>query len=277
MRNFIQRLLTGIIYVGLIVGGALMCPYLFWACMVLALGTATKEYFSLISSLDNTQPQKGMGIVLVLALFALSFSVHLFKTADIKLLLVFLPLLFLPLTLELFRKQEAPFKNIAYTLLAVCYLGIPFSCLIPIAYWDGSFSAPYILLLFCCLWVYDSGAYVVGISIGKHRLFERISPKKSWEGAIGGLSFALLACYLFFHFQYNFSTQHSLWFWLGAGITICVSGTLGDLVESMFKRSIGVKDSGKVLPGHGGLLDRFDSLIFAAPALLSYFYLYHWF
>ena len=119
---------------------------------------------------------------------------------------------------------------------------------------------------FGILWISDTGAYLVGSAIGKHRLFERISPKKSWEGSIGGAIFALggaaLCWYLF--------GDILLWQWFVLGLIIVIIGTLGDLVESLFKRSLGVKDSGSILPGHGGMLDRFDAVFISAPFVFAY-------
>jgi phosphatidate cytidylyltransferase len=127
-----------------------------------------------------------------------------------------------------------------------------------------------LIALFSLIWIYDSGAYLVGISIGKHRLFERISPKKSWEGAVGGTMSALIAAY----FIAGFIPEIKLAHWLAIGFLTVVSATFGDLTESMLKRYFGIKDSGNLLPGHGGILDRFDSLFFAAPVLVFYLKLF---
>jgi len=132
---------------------------------------------------------------------------------------------------------------------------------------EGNTYTPKLLIaVFVLIWIYDSGAYLVGVSIGKHRLFERISPKKSWEGAIGGTLTAMLAAY----FISGFIPEIKLVHWLAISILTVVSSTFGDLTESMFKRYFGIKDSGNILPGHGGILDRFDSLFFAAPFVVTY-------
>ena len=120
------------------------------------------------------------------------------------------------------------------------------------------------------IWVHDSGAYLVGVSIGRHRLFERISPKKSWEGAIGGTLTAILAAW----FIAKYIPEISLLHWIIISVLVVVFSTFGDLTESMFKRYFGIKDSGNILPGHGGILDRFDSLLFAAPVLVAYLKLF---
>jgi phosphatidate cytidylyltransferase len=151
------------------------------------------------------------------------------------------------------------------------YCAAPFSLLNFIALGSElSFTPWFVLALFVFVWINDSGAFLVGTQIGKHRLLERISPKKSWEGFVGGLLFTLASSLVFAHFF----SEISLYIWLGLSATIVVFATLGDLTESLLKRTLGVKDSGKLLPGHGGMLDRFDSIIMAIPALYIYLKLF---
>ena len=171
---------------------------------------------------------------------------------------------------ELYRKSVAPFANIGYTFLGVIFVVIPFSFFHALGYTrllgDYSFHIP--LGFFIMLWANDTGAYLSGYFFGRTKLFERHSPKKTWEGFIGGVLVACLAGYILSIFYTDLAWYH----WVTIGALIGCFGTLGDLVESMFKRSINVKDSGNILPGHGGLLDRFDGLLIAAPIVYTYLY-----
>ena len=159
-------------------------------------------------------------------------------------------------------------KNLWYSVFAYFYIIIPLSCLVFI-HW---LNPLYTLALFAFVWVNDTFAYLVGSAIGKRKLFERISPKKTWEGFFGGLIFAVFAGFLFSHF----TADNNLIKWLGLAVVVVIFGTMGDLFESYIKRNLNVKDSGTILPGHGGLLDRLDSILFAAPAALIYLLLAGW-
>ena len=172
-------------------------------------------------------------------------------------------------------KKKNPVHNWAYSMMSQIYIALPFSLLNILAYYslDGQTVSGYTpilpLSIFIFNWVNDTGAYCTGMLFGKHRLFERISPKKSWEGSIGGGIFSILAAWGMSHF-FPFM---SLWVWIGLGLTVVVFGTWGDLTESLLKRSLGIKDSGNILPGHGGMLDRFDSTLMAVPAAVIYLYI----
>ena len=167
--------------------------------------------------------------------------------------------------LELYRKQTNPVHNWAYFILGQIFIALPFSLLNFILFIND--WQPLVLLsVFVTIWVNDTGAYLTGVTIGKHRLFERISPKKSWEGFIGGAVFALLSGYIFSLLIPGIQLIN----WLIFSEIIVVFGTFGDLIESLMKRTVGVKDSGDLIPGHGGLLDRFDSMLLAAPVIFIY-------
>lgn len=183
---------------------------------------------------------------------------------------------------EIYRNTKKPFINIGITFLGVLYVALPFSLLNFIAFPDLHLHLlqnerynPHILLgMIYMIWINDTGAYLVGSKFGKTKLFERISPKKSWEGSIGGAAFALIGAYIIS--IYYTDIEMIDWFII-SGIVI-VFGTLGDLVKSLLKRSIGVKDSGTILPGHGGILDRFDSIILSSPFVLIYIVIkFHYF
>jgi phosphatidate cytidylyltransferase len=175
------------------------------------------------------------------------------------------------LVLGLYEKQQDPVTHIAYTFFGQCYIALPFSVLNLIAFQNiGVEAATYnyvlVLSLLVFIWANDTGAYLIGITFGKHRLFERISPKKSWEGFWGGLGFAIITALIFTHFVPTIAWYH----WTGMATIVVVFGTWGDLTESLIKRTLDVKDFGQSLPGHGGFLDRFDSLLLAIYAMLFY-------
>ena len=175
---------------------------------------------------------------------------------------------------QLYRKAEHPVNELAYTVFVQAYAVVPFAMAQFLAFnvsaaGDVTYSPLLPLAMFGFIWANDTGAFCLGSLIGKTKLVPRISPKKSWEGAIGGVVVALAVAYILS----IFFTQLSLVEWLGMALTVSVFGTFGDLVESMMKRAWGVKDSGNILPGHGGMLDRFDSTIFAVPATVAYIHL----
>ena len=189
---------------------------------------------------------------------------------------------------ELYLRQDDPVQDWAYTMLAQMYIALPFSLLNVLAFNatpDGqvAFNTLLPLSVFIFLWVNDTGAYCVGSLLGRHKLFPRISPGKSWEGSIGGAVFVLLVAWGIGwldnmqvadmdHPSTLFTGMLSIPEWLGLGLVVVVFGTWGDLVESLFKRTLGIKDSGSILPGHGGMLDRFDSSLLAIPAVVVYLY-----
>jgi phosphatidate cytidylyltransferase len=182
---------------------------------------------------------------------------------------------------ELYLKQEDPIHDWAYTMMSQLYIALPFSLLNALAFHQAA-DAPYVfydpvlpLSVFVFLWLNDTGAYLCGSLLGKHKLFPRISPGKSWEGSIGGGILVMVVAALIptclaqlLSINYHLSTIQ----WVGLGLTIVIFGTWGDLIESLFKRTIGIKDSGNILPGHGGMLDRFDSSLLAIPAAVVYLY-----
>jgi len=186
-----------------------------------------------------------------------------------QILLINIPVLFLIFIFELYLKAENPFQNIACTLLGIIYVALPFSLLNYITTTTQTYSYELLFGFFFIIWSCDSGAYLVGSTIGKHKLFPRISPGKTWEGSIGGAIISYGVAYLISGWYTSIDRID----WMVIATILIVIGTIGDLVESLFKRSINVKDSGTILPGHGGILDRFDSLIMSAPFVFTYLYL----
>ena len=195
--------------------------------------------------------------------------------ADSKIFIPYVLLLLYMMISELYLKKENPVLNWAYSMLSQLYIGLPFALLNVLAFHNDpgseyssvSYNPILPLSIFIFLWLNDTGAYCIGSLIGKHRLFERISPKKSWEGFFGGLILSLASSQAFAWFAPEINRMN----WLGLAATVVLFGTWGDLIESLLKRTLGVKDSGNVLPGHGGMLDRFDSVMLAVPA--SYIYI----
>lgn len=188
-----------------------------------------------------------------------------------ELVIYVLPLFFLLFIFELFSHSESPFQNVAFVVLGLVYIGCSVASLdyIAFVYYPEQFFPHIILGILMISWANDTGAYFAGSTFGKHKLFERISPKKTWEGFAGGAILALLIAFGLSQFFVELSVSQ----WLMLGVVVIVFGTLGDLIESRLKRSLGIKDSGNILPGHGGVLDRFDALIFLMPFATLYLYL----
>lgn len=264
MNNLIQRTLTGIVFVAVIMGTIISGSAPFAGTIGLIVLFATREFFMLMKQ-KGYNPSTFVGVVASVVLFLSTYKV-LSGESHFVLLSVNILTIFGIFIFELFRNKEQPIKNILVTIGGVIYVGLPFALLNVIAFLpiDGNISNynTYLLLgFFIILWANDTGAYVVGSLIGKNRLFERVSPKKSWEGSIGGAFFAIVAGLIMFYL----TGIESVILWSVFALTIVVFGTLGDLVESLIKRDLGVKDSGNILPGHGGFLDRFDAVLMAAP------------
>lgn len=266
MNNFTQRALTGLVFVVVLLGctyySQLSFSILFFIITVLGLW----EFYGLSEKAGN-QPQKILGTIAGAVLFKTSALMSM-GYFDSRILLINIPLLFIVFIRELYTKSVNPFQNIAFTLLGVIYVALPFSLLNFITVVGGNYSYQVLFGFFFILWSSDTGAYLVGSAMGKNKLFPRVSPGKTWEGSIGGGLLSLLVAY-FISTQF---TVLSLTQWIVVALILVVIGTLGDLVESLFKRSINVKDSGSILPGHGGILDRFDSLIIATPFVFAYLY-----
>ncbi len=269
MNNFVQRAITGLSFAAVMIAAILISPWSFIAVFFLISTLGILEFYKLIRS-SVIQPQVIPGL-LISQLTFIVFTLVLLNQLPINYLYVTIPLVAVIFIVELFRNNEQPFQNIGVTLTGIIYLTVPILLMLKIAFGinslDGNtYHGGVIMGCIFLLWASDTGAYMIGSKFGKHRLFERISPKKSWEGFFGGMVVALLV-----------SKIISMWFsellwneWLVIAIIIVTAGTLGDLVESMLKRSVGVKDSGNILPGHGGILDRFDGLLVSIPFVFFY-------
>lgn len=248
-------------------GGILFHSFTLFALIGLIIGLGILEFYKL---LDNTQlkANKLLGLIAGLLFFGIT-CLYSIGYVPLNLLFIVVPVISAIFVSELYRKQEFPFQNIAITLFGVLYIAIPFSLLILIGFPERSiagYQANLIMGFFFLLWSNDTGAYLTGISIGKHPMFPRISPKKSWEGFAGGLFFTLVVAFIIS----KYFTALPRIDWMVIAIIICIFGVWGDLIESMLKRSLQIKDSGNILPGHGGILDRFDSVLFSAPIVFVY-------
>lgn len=273
-NNFIQRAVTGVLFVIVLVGCILYSPLSFGILFTIISALSVHEFAQLVSksgevSINKTITALG-GAYLFLAL--MSFCTQ--QSVGARVFLPYLGLLLYMMITELYLKKKNPTGNWAYSMLSQLYVALPFALLNVLAFQNspetGSVTYNPILPLsiFVFIWLSDTGAYCVGSLIGKHRLFERISPKKSWEGSIGGGIFSIASSLGFAHF-FPFMPG---WQWVGLAIVVVIFGTWGDLTESLMKRQLGIKDSGNILPGHGGMLDRFDSALMAIPAAVVYLY-----
>jgi phosphatidate cytidylyltransferase len=226
------------------------------------------EFYKLVNT-AGIKPNKGFGLANGFFLFGYIAAFPFFPFTG-KYLLLAIPIAFLVFILELYRKDKNPFTNIGYTFLGLVFVVVPFGFFYSLGFLvnlEYNYHVPLSFMLM--LWASDTGAYLFGRKLGKTKLFERHSPKKTWEGFGGGIFMSVLvAVIVSFLFK-----EIALPVWIGMAVIIVSLGTLGDLVESMLKRSLDVKDSGTILPGHGGLLDRFDGLLIAAPMVYVYLYL----
>lgn len=272
-KSLLTRTISGAVFVALVVGSFFVPSYFQFGLFLFFAVMATYEYLRIVET-DGVRVHKILGVLITALLVE---GGYFQQCMELGWLLVVLMMLSIPV-FELFRKEEKPFNNIAHNFLPVLWIGIPFAL-------AGVtnvmlFQKEALLALFILLWTSDTFAYCGGSLFGKHKMFERISPKKTWEGfAIGGLFTCGAAVGLsfvpYFHnaLLYEASTTFNVLAWVGFGLLVFVTGTLGDLIESMFKRSYGVKDSGNIMPGHGGMLDRFDSFLFAMPFCMIYWVL----
>lgn len=267
MKNLITRTITGILFVAILLGAILWNVY---SAGILFLAIAIGCYIELRSVFSESRHKPWLTGGLV-AGGILYISVFLLATGLIasKYLFLLIPVFFLVMVAELLKKNGNSPLNLALTLLGVIYIFIPFSLTslvvkMPLA--ETSFNPGTLVGIFILIWVNDVFAYLGGLMLGKHKLYESLSPNKTWEGTITGIVFTLAASYPVSLLFKGFSLTD----WATLSVMISVLGIFGDLFESMIKRNNQLKDSGKLLPGHGGLLDRFDAFLFAMPVATAY-------
>ena len=277
MNNFIARTITGILFVATIVV-CFLNPTAMIFLFALVTGLTVWEFTGLVNDRPGVAVNRFISTVAGVYFFlAMAGTCSGFTSST-----VFIPYLITIIYLlvaELYAKQEDPIHDWAYTMMSQMYVVLPFSLLNMLAFRAAPDGIMYVytlpLSVFVFLWVNDTGAYCCGSLFGKHKLFPRVSPGKSWEGSIGGGIFVLVAAALVWYLTDTYDmnpTGMCMWEWMGLGLTVVVFGTWGDLVESLFKRTLGIKDSGNILPGHGGMLDRFDSSLLAIPAAVVYLF-----
>lgn len=278
-NNFIQRAITGIIFVGVLIGCILGGPISFTLLFALITALTIHEFGVIISKQPDVEINKPICMLAGVFLF-FGFAYLGVMPGQTEILIPYLFLIIYLLVSELYLKKKNPLNNWAYAMMSQIYIALSFAMLNVLAYHsignEGELSNYQVqynpilpLSIFIFTWINDTGAYCTGMLFGKHRLFERISPKKSWEGSIGGGVFSIIAAIVMAHY-FPFMP---ISIWIGLALTVVIFGTLGDLTESLLKRTIGIKDSGNILPGHGGMLDRFDSTLMAVSAAVVYLYI----
>ena len=266
MNNFIKRTLSGAFFVALIMVSILLDAFTYAIIFSIVTGLSVREFHKLTNKTPEVKVNSWMAISGGVLLFVCSF-IHTSNILNFPIFSIYGLFLVGSFIAELYLKKKNPIHNWAYFLLGQVLVALPFSLLNFIAYIDAGIYKPlFLLAVFVTIWVNDTGAYLVGVTLGKNRMFERISPKKSWEGFFGGAVAALGSGYLF----NILIPEISLLQWFIFAEIVVFFGTYGDLMESLFKRTLQVKDSGNAIPGHGGVLDRFDSMLLAAPAIFIY-------
>lgn len=279
MNTFFRRTLTGAWIVIFILGGFWLHPVSFFITGLILLAGTQYEYYLMIRN-TGAKPQMIPGIITGVTAYVVS---TLIASGSIpkNFFLILIPMMLTMMIIELYRKQDRPFDSLAHTFFSILYTAIPFS-MFPFAAFARTglnsllphdniiFSPGIIIGFFLLIWANDTGAYLTGMTMGRHKLWERISPKKTWEGLIGGIIIAVLVAWFLSGWLGVVDRIH----WVMISLIISVAGTYGDLVESMLKRSTGVKDSGTIMPGHGGFLDRFDSAILSFPLVYLFISLF---
>ncbi len=261
MKDIYIRTLTGLVFLIVVIGSIILDPFAFLIVFSIFNVIGLAEFYKLVNV--KTVKQFPVDYYVFGTLIYLLIGLSGLGYIDIRNIAIIFVIFFVQIAIELFRRDKPDWKNITSKITGYIYISLPFG-LMNSFYFTGAIPEPgygILIGLFVLIWTSDIFAYLTGSMFGKHKLFERISPKKTWEGSIGGLLFATIASYILSIFIDQFSFTE----WLILTIIIVISGTIGDLVESLLKRNAGVKDSGTIFPGHGGVLDRFDAVIFATP------------
>jgi phosphatidate cytidylyltransferase len=269
MTNLQQRVIAAVIAVPFLIFCIVFSDWTFYGLVAVIAILTQLEFYKLLG-LSGNEPLTYYGTLCGFILVSVSFFVEKGLVPESN-YYVLSPLMALIFFIKLYKsKDDKPFRNIAYTFLGVIYVALPFALLIILAFLTYKYSWQRPLGCLFLLWASDTGAYFAGTKFGKTKLFERVSPKKSWEGSVGGFIASMIVAYvLSMYFQ-----DLKSWQWFGCGAIIVVAGTYGDLVESLFKRSIKIKDSASTIPGHGGFLDRFDGLLLSIPFIITFLKLF---
>lgn len=277
MNNLVLRTLTGVVFIAVLIGGTLYSPLTFTVLFAAVTGLIVWEFSTNVNNYAGASVNRVINTTAAVYLF-LAFAGFCSDVTPSKAFIPYvISIIYLPVS-ELYLQKSDPLKNWAYAFASQIYIALAFSLLCVLAFhYDPmencvAFEPMYPLAVFIFLWTSDTGAYVSGSLLHKRfpaKLFERISPNKSWVGSIGGGVLCIVVAVVLWHF---FPELLDLPHWIGLGLVVCIFGTWGDLVESLFKRQLGIKDSGHILPGHGGMMDRFDSSLLAIPAAVLYLY-----
>lgn len=277
MKNFIVRTITAVFFVAAIVS-CFLRPEAMILLFGLVTGMSIWEFTGLVNEREDVNVNQMISTVAGVYLF-LAMAGYNSGLTPAAVFIPYLVTLIYLMVAELYLKQPDPVNDWAYTMMSQLYIALPFSLLSVLAFQSDNTGIHYTwtvpLSVFIFLWINDTGAYLCGSLFGKHKLFPRISPGKSWEGSIGGGILVILVAVLVWYLSEQYGENPlglSAIEWAGLGLTVVIFGTWGDLVESLFKRTLGIKDSGHILPGHGGMLDRFDSSLMAIPAAVVYLY-----
>lgn len=276
MSNLARRVFVAIVAIPIILWICMEGGWWFFTFVSLLSVVGLWEFYQL-SEAKGANVLKVLGGIAVLFIDLSFFTQGREKVFPViysdaqTILIVALFLMMLAGLIELFRNKSSALNNLSHTMLGVLYVGLFFGTLISIRefFIDSEYQrGGYLVIsILASIWLCDTAAYQVGVKFGKHKLFPRVSPNKSWEGAIAGFLFAMITMALAHHFFLDFLSTSTMWF---LGIAVGVFGQLGDLLESLFKRDAGVKDSSQIIPGHGGVLDRFDSLLLVSPIVYLY-------
>ena len=282
--NLVIRTLTGVVFVLLLVGCIVFGPQTYALLFAVITGMTTWEFCTIVNKNANLQVNRLITTVAAVYFFFAVLGFNL-NVMDAGIFVPYILTLLYLLISELYFDRENSIQNWAFSFMAQLYVALPFALLNTLSFIQvpgSEYGTPMLtytwifsLSIFIFLWSNDTGAYCFGSMLGRHRLFPRISPKKSWEGSIGGALVAVAASQIIASFSSDFNAQNEVinrFSWGGLALVVVVFGTWGDLVESLLKRKLGIKDSGKILPGHGGMLDRFDSSLLAIPASVIYIY-----
>jgi len=275
MGDITTRVITGIFFLIVMIGGVIWNEYSFLVLFSLLIVLCISEYHNIIHDLLASSEKWKMTYKLINTIFSVLIFGIVFLVASKKITLISLSLICgFPLTwlvIEMYTKSERPFYNVCLNSMAIFYLAIPLSSASLLAFYAGEYSWHYLLAIMVFAWSNDSFAYLFGRFFGKHKLFERISPKKTWEGFFGGMAGVVLFAYIvYLLFPVWTGYKVEMITYIILAVITSVTSTYGDLAESMIKRNLQIKDSGSALPGHGGFLDRFDGLIFSLPACALY-------
>lgn len=264
VNNLVVRALSGAVFVVVVVGSILLHRYAYAAVMLVFTAWAIREYYDVVMH-DGVRVGKCVGMLIGVALFAVSFF-YAQGSISGDWFLVFIPLLVAVFIVGLYSGGDHSFRAIAYTVVGVAYVALPFSLCNGLVFFSGVYQPDVLIGFFILLWTNDTFAYLTGSAFGRRRLFERISPNKSWEGFLGGLACTMVLSLAVARLCPVMPVRH----WVVVAGIVVVFGVYGDLLESLLKRNFGIKDSGRFLPGHGGILDRFDAVLLAAPMVFFY-------